>query len=324
MKQVKTDIVVIGTGVAGFAAATAASRNQKRVLLIERAEAIGGNAIQSNVGTICGAYYRTDSDEIKKVDHPMVSFVIESLKLQPRTLTNGLIVNPFDVKLFNQFIEKELDNSKLIDLWLLTKIKKVTPEKDTLKTIVVDGLPVETTDAGAAAIDKLTAENKALKDASVSVQSTHDAAIQTQKDASDTAIATKDTELAAKDVELASKDTEIKELKEKVLDGAALDALVEKRATLVAKASGLVKDADFSGKTDLEIMTIAVDAVNEEGFAKDKSPAYIEAAFDMAKVPEGDEVREALKSQDKKTTTKDNGYSDYVQSLTDAYKGEAA
>ncbi|MEC7798378.1 MAG: DUF2213 domain-containing protein [Pseudomonadota bacterium] len=128
----------------------------------------------------------------------------------------------------------------------------------TLKTITVDGLPVETTDAGIAAIEKL----RGLLTAS-------DAALKAAND--------KSTEtIAAKDAELAKKDAEIADLKSKVVDGAALDALVAERSSIVAKARALDAKVVVDGKTNAEIKR----AVLGDG-AKDKSDAYVDAAFDL-------------------------------------------
>lgn len=87
-----------------------------------------------------------------------------------------------------------------------------------LKTIIVDGLSVETTDAGELAIKTLQAR---LADAAT--------ALSTANTAHQTALAVKDKELAKKDAEL---DT----LKGKVLSDADLDAAVKVRADLIATA----------------------------------------------------------------------------------------
>lgn len=128
----------------------------------------------------------------------------------------------------------------------------------TLKTITVDGLPVETTDAGIAAIDKLRG-----------LLSTADAALAT-------ANTTHTQALAAKDADLAKKDAEIADLKTKVIDGAALDALVADRAAVVAKAKALDPKVVVDGKSNAEIKRAVLGDA-----AKDKSDAYVDAAFDL-------------------------------------------
>jgi hypothetical protein len=127
-----------------------------------------------------------------------------------------------------------------------------------LKTIIVDGLPVETTDAGEAAINLLRGK---LADAATVLQTantTHTAAI------------------AAKDAELAAKDAEIDDLKTKVVDGAALDALAAERADVVTKAKALDAKVVTDGKSNAEIKRAVLGDA-----AKDKSDAYVDAAFDL-------------------------------------------
>ena len=125
----------------------------------------------------------------------------------------------------------------------------------TLKTITVDGLPVETTDAGAAAInllrDKLTQAAGAME----------------------TANTNHSTALAAKDADLAKKDAEIADLQSKVQN---LDALVAERSTVVSKAKSLDAKVITDGKSNAEIKRAVLGDA-----AKDKSDAYVDAAFDL-------------------------------------------
>jgi len=168
------------------------------------------------------------------------------------------------------------------------------------RTITLDGISIETTDQGAQAIEKLQSEKQALSDAQ-----------QNAKQAHDTAIATKDAELAAKDAEIA-------ELKKEQLTDEQLDAKVQARAELIGKASTLVKDADFKGKSDAEIMKAAVAAVRGEDAIKEKSAAYIQAAFDLAVEAKPDAFRDAMSTR--KISANDNGQDDYEQRLSAAWR----
>lgn len=131
------------------------------------------------------------------------------------------------------------------------------------KTVMVDGLQVETTDAGAQAIEKLTKDRddarKALSDANVA----HTAAI------------------AAKDAELAKKDAAIDAEKAKVVDAAALDKLVAARANLVTVAKVIAKDVKTDGLSDADIRKAVVVAKLGDAAVKDKAPAYIDARFEI-------------------------------------------
>src|SRR5262249_44991245 len=52
------DVLVVGGGAAGIAAATAAGREGARVVLLEHYGFLGGLATAAEVGTICGLYLR--------------------------------------------------------------------------------------------------------------------------------------------------------------------------------------------------------------------------------------------------------------------------
>lgn len=172
------------------------------------------------------------------------------------------------------------------------------------RKIVIDGYTIETTDQGAEALQKLQAQNQILTDAAKTAQTAHDAAI------------------ADKDKELAAKDAEIDALKKAALTDAQLDAKVQARASLISKAQKLAKDADFAGKSDIEIMTTAVTAVRGADAVAGKSPAYIEAAFDLAVDAKPDQFRQDMQGRDPKSAN-DNGQSGYEKRLNDAWKGGA-
>ncbi|KQS55911.1 hypothetical protein ASG17_07625 [Brevundimonas sp. Leaf363] len=146
----------------------------------------------------------------------------------------------------------------------------------TLKTITVDGLPVETTDAGIAAIEKmrglLTVADKALSDEKAAHAKTK----------------------AEADAEKAKKDVENEDLKKKVVDGAALDKLVADRAAVVTKAKALDPKVVTDGKSNAEIKRAIIgDAANGQ------SDDYVNAAWDMKTVDAAnDSVRDAIRTQD--------------------------
>lgn len=50
------DICVVGSGAAGLSAALEAARAGKRVVLVEAAQSLGGQAVNSIIGTFCGLY----------------------------------------------------------------------------------------------------------------------------------------------------------------------------------------------------------------------------------------------------------------------------
>lgn len=189
-------------------------------------------------------------------------------------------------------------------LWGDTSPNNNTGEKPVAtRTVMVDGLPIETTDNGATAIEKLQSDLVAQK------QLTRDAQL-----AADTVIAEKDAQLAAK-------DAEIDALKAKQLTDADIDAKVAARSELIATAKS-IHDADYSGKSDAEIKALAVSAKGVD--IKDKPQAYVDASFDiLAKdIKPKDTFADAMRgSVSAPVTMQDNGQSDYEKRIANAYKG---
>lgn len=185
-----------------------------------------------------------------------------------------------------------------------------TEQKDahmTLKTVTVDGIPVEVTDQGATVITTLLGR---IADAAK---------------AKDTLVTDHATALAAKDAALAKKDAEIDALKAKVLDDAAIDARVQARGDLIAKAKAIVPGVVTDGKSDAEIRHAVVAAKIGDAAVKDKSAAYIDARFDVLveDVKSADPVRGAiaggLHAIDAQSTT-GQAHSAMVTHLADAWK----
>lgn len=162
-----------------------------------------------------------------------------------------------------------------------TRIQTMSDNNPT-RTVMVDGLSVVTTDAGAVAIDKLKGQ---VQDGATALSDANTAHA---------------TAIAAKDADIAKRDAEITDLKAKVLDAAAVDALVASRSALIESAK-TVNDADYAGKTDMEIVRAAVaakfgDAALLDSAGKPQSDAYIRARFDIAVADaKADPVRAALK-----------------------------
>ncbi|WP_019564369.1 DUF2213 domain-containing protein [Agrobacterium sp. 10MFCol1.1] len=139
------------------------------------------------------------------------------------------------------------------------------PKKETimtLKTVTVDGIPVEVTDQGAVVISTLQTR---LADANAKAE---------KAEAAHTAA------LAAKDAELAKKDAELDAIKGKVLSDADLDKRVQERADLITAAKAIAKDVKTEGLSDAAIRKAVVVAKIGDAAIAGKSEAYIDARFD--------------------------------------------
>lgn len=179
-----------------------------------------------------------------------------------------------------------------------------------LKTLLLDGLTVETTDQGAIAVKQLSEDKNQ--------------AIRQMADAKAAHLA----ELELKDKALAAKDAEIDALKAAKLTDADIDAKVQARSDLVTKARMVAKDAVFTALSDEDIKKTAVTAALGEDVVAGKTQAYIDARFDIlcdeaAKGKTGtDSFADAMNKQVIETNVQDNGYAAYVARQINAWKGE--
>lgn len=132
----------------------------------------------------------------------------------------------------------------------------------TLKIITVDGLPIETTDAGEAAINKLGGQIAALT---------------TSRDAAATQVGTLTATVSTKDGEIAALKAQ---LADAAMTPAKLDAAVTARAAVVDSArkfAGVTLVVD--GKTDVEIKRAAVAVKLGDATVAGMDEAGISGAF---------------------------------------------
>lgn len=178
-------------------------------------------------------------------------------------------------------------------------------ESPKMKTIVVDGITIETTDQGVEAINKL---QKQLADVSKTIND-HTAAI------------------AEKEAKIGELTAQLADEKKKIPTGADLDKLVADRAMLLDSAKKINKDIKVEGLSDAEIRRAAVIARYGEEMTKDMSDDAIAGMFKAAVADAakgGDPVRQALSQQqqglDTAANLADHGQSDYEKRLSDAWK----
>ncbi len=120
--DIACDVLVIGGGTAGVAAAAAAGRAGARVVLLERYGFLGGLATAAQVGTICGLYLR---DAAAAKPEPVAGGFVEEFGsrlarasgTQPLRLEFGLWILPYShlafARLADQFVS-ESRNVKLV------------------------------------------------------------------------------------------------------------------------------------------------------------------------------------------------------------------
>jgi hypothetical protein len=118
------DVLVIGGGAAGVAAATAAGRAGARVVLLERYGFLGGLATTAQVGTICGLYLRdTASPQAVPVGggfaQEFAGRLQRATNVKPiPAMDTGLWVLPYPPPAFAQVADAVLGESKNVTMIL--------------------------------------------------------------------------------------------------------------------------------------------------------------------------------------------------------------
>ncbi|MGO8422273.1 DUF2213 domain-containing protein [Rhizobium ruizarguesonis] len=142
-----------------------------------------------------------------------------------------------------------------------TTDKETVTMTDALRTVVVDGLSVQTTDQGAQAIAKLLKDLESSAAKIVSSDAAHATAI------------------AAKDEEIGTLKAENQKLKDAAPKPADLDKLVADRAALVTTIKAIDSKIEVSGISDSDLRRAAVKAKLGDEMVKDASDAEITGMF---------------------------------------------
>jgi hypothetical protein len=131
--EVTCDVLVIGGGAAGVAAATAAGRAGAQVVLLERYGFLGGLATAGQVGTVCGLYLR---DSLQA--HPTLvaggfieefaSRLLRSAGREPLRLEVGLWVLPFTTSAFARVADAFVSESGNVTLVLHATVAEAKAE----------------------------------------------------------------------------------------------------------------------------------------------------------------------------------------------------
>jgi hypothetical protein len=110
-RTVSADICVVGAGIAGISAAIEAARLGRRVVIVDAAPALGGQAIGSIIGTIIGLY--THGPEPYQITHGIADDLIADLtaegSLNRRVSMTGTITFHYDEVRLARWIEKQVE-----------------------------------------------------------------------------------------------------------------------------------------------------------------------------------------------------------------------
>lgn len=193
--------------------------------------------------------------------------------------------------------------------WGVAPIYDETNEEDMandqLRSVIVDGLSVSTTDQGAQAITKLTDERNAARKELSDAQASHTAA------------------LADKDKEIGRLTAELQQAKDAAPKAEDIDKLVAERADLVATVHAVDKSIDITGKSNADLRRAACAKKFGDAAVKDKSDAVVEGMFLAIDIKKPDPVRDALGQRpgaSDASTPPANTQAAYEQRMRDAWK----
>ena len=114
---VEADICVVGSGAAGISAALEAVRLGRRVVLVEAAPTLGGQAVNSVIGTFCGLY--SNGPEPYRVTHGIADDILGDLAAAgaaaPRRGRNTVIVQ-YDEVVLARWVEESVRRSDITPL----------------------------------------------------------------------------------------------------------------------------------------------------------------------------------------------------------------
>jgi hypothetical protein len=142
-----TDVIVLGGGSAGIAAAVAASRKGSKVILVERNPFLGGKATAAEVGTVCGLYHFSKNE---KAEYSVNGFAKEFADaLQQRSGTSplhnaeGLHYLPYSIEAFKDIcIEYLKQNNITVYFNAVLKTVEIKNEKIISASVIAEGKPL--------------------------------------------------------------------------------------------------------------------------------------------------------------------------------------
>jgi hypothetical protein len=142
-----TDIVILGGGSAGIAAAVAASRQGSKVVLIERNSFLGGKATAAEVGTVCGLYHYSRNENSKYLVNGFAKEFAETLLkksgTQPLHNAEGLHYLPYNIDAFKSLCLQLLsDNNVSIHFNAVLKNVETENEKIISVSVIAEGKPI--------------------------------------------------------------------------------------------------------------------------------------------------------------------------------------
>lgn len=135
------DVVVVGAGSAGVAAAVAASASGARVLVIERHAFAGGKATAAMVGTVCGLYLTSKKEEalwaMGGFARNFAETLAEKSNSTPEKFFGQLHFLPYGIQAFKDVCAQCLDHPN-VEVWWNASVKQVSHTAGAIDELTVE------------------------------------------------------------------------------------------------------------------------------------------------------------------------------------------
>jgi hypothetical protein len=111
VKTVKADICVLGAGISGVSAALEAAKLERKIVLVDGAPALGGQAIGSIIGTIIGLY--THGPQAYQITHGVADDLIKDLTAEGSLLRlhHSTVVFQYDEVRLGRWMERKVQEA---------------------------------------------------------------------------------------------------------------------------------------------------------------------------------------------------------------------
>ncbi len=142
-----TDILVLGGGSAGIAAAVAAARQGLNVTLIQRIAFLGGKATAAEVGTVCGLYHYSKNSQsdyaVKGFAYEFAEALRKRSRTEPLHNAEGLHYLPYNIDAFKSLCLQLLSEHK-VNIHFNAVLKKVetADERIVSASVIAGGKPL--------------------------------------------------------------------------------------------------------------------------------------------------------------------------------------
>lgn len=141
METINTDVVVVGGGIAGISAAISVAQEKKKVILVDRLPILGGASVNSNVGTVCGAFYRSFSKQ-RTAGNSFSKYFLDTLEKTPGISKpyhhqDGLYIIPYEWSVLQHLYQRLLREYN-VEVKLNTSIQKVNISNNRITKLVTN------------------------------------------------------------------------------------------------------------------------------------------------------------------------------------------